>query len=60
MTSAGEGLGVLALVNGIANKTKHLNAVEVTACSDNENVLKNAENDVKKRESEYCRGWGNS
>ena len=49
MKSAEDGLGLLALANNIANKTKNLNAWEVTACFDNKNVLSDAENDIKKR-----------
>ena len=48
MILEGEGLGSLALVNEIVNKTRNLNQGEVTECFDNEHVLKNIENDVKK------------
>ena len=49
MIPAGEGLGLLALVNDIASKTRNLNQGEVTACSDNKHVLNHVENYFKKQ-----------
>ena len=43
-----EGLGLLALVNHVVERTKNLSQGEVMACSDNKHVLRNIENDVKK------------